>query len=225
MLKYIKVDLSSFDSQSLLVVTTSNNMTVQMERTSSTWANETALSDDEEGVMISENHARGTDLQQQFQQQSSYEKIPLPPIEWEAHLAMLQCDIRFVKRQGKFGYFEMRHPRTGKVVKLTRQSMVTLCEYLPEAFKVAKTMPTQAIGGQSTRMIKELFSYKETKIHLFVNVYEGRAIIWVRSYNLDKDTMEYRPSKKGAIISIADDLQQLKTFVATHKDAPVVFDV
>ena len=146
----------------------------------------------------------------------SWTTEPLAPLEKEAVLEMFQTTVKYVKRQNTPAYFLLIHPKTNQELKMKRQSMIALCEYLPRAIELCQLFENQDAPDQ-TQLVKELASYHNNRVHLYVNVHDKRPYIWVRRFFIEETSKALLPTTKGVLFSCADNLGLLCSFVANHK--------
>ena len=146
----------------------------------------------------------------------SWTSEPLAPLEKEAVLEMFQTTVKYVKRQNTPGYFVLIHPKTLQELKLKRQAMISLCEHLPRAIELCQLFENQDAPDQ-TQLVKELASYYNNRVHLYVNVHDRRPYIWVRRFFVEDTSKALLPTTKGVLFSCADNLGLLCSFIANHK--------
>lgn len=126
-------------------------------------------------------------------------------------LDLVYCTIEYYKpEEGGDFYLLISGTQPEYPLRLFQSSMDKLVEALPKALEQAKAMDkTDAQGG---RDICQILQYGMSKVRLYINMYESRAIVWLRLFS-GKPNGPVLPTKCGVRFHLDENVESIIDFV------------
>lgn len=96
-------------------------------------------------------------------------------------------------------------------LRLFQAAMDKLVEALPKAMEVAKSMDKTDLSNSEQRHICQVLQYGLSKARLYVNMYEQRAIVWLRLFS-GRPNGPVLPTKCGVRFHLEDNIESIIDF-------------
>lgn len=127
-------------------------------------------------------------------------------------LDLVYCTIEYYKpEQGGPYYLLTNGAQPDHPLRLFQTSMDNLVKALPKAITQAQTMDKTELANDVRHEIAQIVQHGMTKVRLYVNMYETRAIIWLRLFS-GKPQGPVLPTKCGVRFHLEDDIQAIVNF-------------
>lgn len=97
-------------------------------------------------------------------------------------------------------------------LRLFPSAMKKLMDLLPKAIEQAKLVDKTDLENDTRFDIGQVSQHGRTKVRLYVNVYNNRAIVWLRLFS-GKPSGPSLPTKCGIRFHIDEDLHEMSKFV------------
>lgn len=128
-------------------------------------------------------------------------------------LELAYSSIEYYKPQeGGEYYLLINGSQPDYPLRLFQASMDKLVEALPKAIEQAKTMDKSDLSNTEQRNICQVLQYGMSKVRLYVNMYESRAIVWLRLFS-GKPNGPVLPTKCGVRFHLDDSIEAIINFV------------
>lgn len=128
-------------------------------------------------------------------------------------LELAYSSIEYYKPQeGGEYYLLINGSQPDYPLRLFQASMDKLVEALPKAIEQAKTMDKSDLSNSEQRNICQVLQYGMSKVRLYVNMYESRAIVWLRLFS-GKPNGPVLPTKCGVRFHLDDSIEAIINFV------------
>lgn len=127
-------------------------------------------------------------------------------------LELVYCTIEYFKPQeGKEYYLITSGTQLNHPLRLFQSAMDKLAEALPIAMEQARSMDKTDLDNEVRRDIAQILQYGMSKVRLYINMYESRAIVWLRLFS-GKPNGPVLPTKCGVRFHLEDNIESIINF-------------